>query len=988
MTPTTPMTPMTPITGCERTSLYLDGELPTEDEAAALAHIAECRSCQAELGDWVGFETALSRSRSAHAPEVAQRGTLAGPHRLVDRSAQRRRRWRVGAAAVSIAAVAAIAILWLGRDRSHGSEAVAIALGDTRPLEARFTAPGFDRHRPYRVERGAPVGAVVPLDVLVELERRGDRARLAAAHALSGDLARAAAALESMPPSAARDSDRAAVALAGDPIRALQLADAAIAAAPDLLPAHWNRALALRKLELPLAAAAELDVVASRGERGWADEARMTAAVLRAPMARRMTDLQRFHQARDAMIAGTGAPLDDDAVRGHPGMARRALLDALAVVGSADEARALGPIAAELDRLTGNTDAARMVAAVSERELSVRQRFRTPYRALVAGNLDAAARTQLVTDLEQGGAAVADLLVGALLRTPPSEAGVARLRRAIAPGDAWLGLQLVRLDAALKLAAGDRSGAERALLAAGPACRDRAWTLVCGDIDLDLDALYLPMRRLDEADARLRSARAAYVLEGRPDLEDYVLRMVANLERLRDRDRLAAAYLQEIRLRARDATEAQRCEATRFASESLAAIALAAGDVPGARGLIAEPVACGKLPTTLWLIDAVAVARLGNADDRARATALIAAARGAAGSRAVAAEIGEGRLRIDADPAAGAAQIRAGFAALAALGAEPGTAGELRGWGFASLISDAGRRSDWSGALALFAEELGAGVPAGCVVAASADDERATAVVRGRDGVLRGSHQPARPLGPLGADSIVPPALATALTGCDTVAVIARPPLHGRADLLPASLPWAFVGAADGTRSQASPARRHVIVADPRPPATMGLPPLAPVADPGATVVTGSAATPTRVLRELADAEYIEIHAHGVVDARDAAFLALSPDSDGSFTLTAAQVREARFTGAPIVVLAACRSATTARYEAFRWSLPDAFLAAGARAVIASATAIPDDQGADLFAELRARIDRGEPPAQAVAALRAARVAAGQRWAAGLMVFE
>jgi hypothetical protein len=68
--------------------------------------------------------------------------------------------------------------------------------------------------------------------------------------------------------------------------------------------------------------------------------------------------------------------------------------------------------------------------------------------------------------------------------------------------------------------------------------------------------------------------------------------------------------------------------------------------------------------------------------------------------------------------------------------------------------------------------------------------------------------------------------------------------------------------------------------------------------------------------------------------------------------------------------------------------LPDAFLAAGARAVVASATAIPDDQGAALFADLRARLDRGEPPAQAVAALRTARVAAGQAWAAGLIAFE
>src|SRR5262249_29589418 len=135
--------------------------------------------------------------------------------------------------------------------------------------------------------------------------------------------------------------------------------------------------------------------------------------------------------------------------------------------------------------------------------------------------------------------------------------------------------------------------------------------------------------------------------------------------------------------------------------------------------------------------------------------------------------------------------------------------------------------------------------------------------------------------------------------------------------------------------------------------------------------VTAAAATPSRVRAELADAGYVEIHAHGIVDASDAAFLALSPDADGSFALTADEVRTSRIGGAPVVVLAACRSATPTIYLGFRWSLPDAFLVAGARAVVASSTAIPDDQGAALFAELRKRVARGEPVARAVAALRA-----------------
>jgi hypothetical protein len=309
----------------------------------------------------------------------------------------------------------------------------------------------------------------------------------------------------------------------------------------------------------------------------------------------------------------------------------------------------------------------------------------------------------------------------------------------------------------------------------------------------------------------------------------------------------------------------------------------------------------------------------------------------------------------------------------------------------AALIGDSARRGDWAGALALFSEELGRAPPTGCLAAVSLDVERATAVIRGRDGVLRGSYQPDRRLGAVGADTIVPPALAAALTGCDAIDVLARPPLHGRPELLPSALPWSFVGAADRRPAppRASPSRR-VIVADVRPPASLGLPslaPLVPAFDDGVVVVSGASATPARVRAELAGAGYVEIHAHGIAAARDAAFLALSPDADGRFALTASDVAEGRLDGAPVVVLGACWSAKTARY-AVRWSLPDAFLAAGARAVVASATAIPDDQGAALFAELRARIARGEPVTTAVAALRADRVAAGQLWAAGLIVFE
>jgi hypothetical protein len=114
----------------------------------------------------------------------------------------------------------------------------------------------------------------------------------------------------------------------------------------------------------------------------------------------------------------------------------------------------------------------------------------------------------------------------------------------------------------------------------------------------------------------------------------------------------------------------------------------------------------------------------------------------------------------------------------------------------------------------------------------------------------------------------------------------------------------------------------------------------------------------------MATAAYVELHVHGLVDLgrAEASFLALSPEPDGRFALTAADLRRARLAAAPVVVLAACRAAAATPLVNRRWSLPDAFLAAGARTVIAAAVPIPDDQAAAFFASLRARLAAGATP--------------------------
>ncbi|HEX7841838.1 MAG TPA: CHAT domain-containing protein, partial [Kofleriaceae bacterium] len=122
----------------------------------------------------------------------------------------------------------------------------------------------------------------------------------------------------------------------------------------------------------------------------------------------------------------------------------------------------------------------------------------------------------------------------------------------------------------------------------------------------------------------------------------------------------------------------------------------------------------------------------------------------------------------------------------------------------------------------------------------------------------------------------------------------------------------------------------------------------------------------------------------------DASFLMLSPDSDGHYALTAAAIRRQPLYRHPIVILAACHAAATAPYRHEAWSLPAAFVAAGARAVIASTDVIDDEAAGAFFDDVRARIERGTSPAIALRDARAAWLAAhpDAAWVRSLMVFQ
>jgi hypothetical protein len=536
----------------------------------------------------------------------------------------------------------------------------------------------------------------------------------------------------------------------------------------------------LRDLGLARAASAELERVAALGEPGWSDEARALADGLRGPVAARDAAHAAFAKAEAAMLAG-GAPIDPALGARFPGEARVDLHDALRMADSAAAAQALAPLAAAIDQATGGDGARRAVARVAAADFAARARFAPRYRQLVAGQLAPAAIAAFLDELDRAGPAVADLAFGAIVLAGQVDARVARLAAlAAADGDPWFTTFLARAapPAARGRRAGRRRGALRAALAACPP----TVAYRCGGLGLDLASLYLDSLRLAEAEPVLsrparRSSRPARQL-----LASTALAHLGDLERMRTRFGAMQAYLDEY---VAAATRGLRAGA--FAGQLRATAAYWQGDVAAARAALPAPDACGAAPEPPYVMVAVDLARFtGDAGDRARATtALAALAATDDPERRMIAQAGQGRLAIGADPAGGRAQLTAAIAAAAALPGV-GNPAEFSAWAYSALVDDAGARGDRAQALADALAERGLADPGGCLLMVSLDDDRVTAVARGADGALRGHHARTGRVLTADADVLVPSAVRAALAACAAVQVIARPPLHGRADLLAA----------------------------------------------------------------------------------------------------------------------------------------------------------------------------------------------------------
>ncbi|PCC71027.1 Putative zinc-finger [Nannocystis exedens] len=974
---------------CDDIDRYFDGELEGDARATFEAHLVDCARCQQALH-------VLMQLQVATGPEAAPVAPVS------PLAARRRRAW--WAAAPLLAAAAAIALYLRGPsggpELGHVSEGMSqeagpfsLALAPTRGVEARLSFAPADVHRDYSVLRaGGPVkGEPIPLSELSRLEQAGELRGLAAAHALRGELAQAQAVLLRLQPSPDRDSDLAALALMQNQAeQALALADAALAAAPGHLQARWNRALALRELGLPRLAADALERLAADDTPAWGAEARAQAEALRREPAARERSFAEV-QAAGAALIERGEPFPAATIAASPSLVRLYFYDAVRAAPSRARLEALAPLAEQLDRLAGGRVLQDMLQRTAKADFTRRGPLAATYAELALGRggdgaeLVARARAARQDDIALGARVHAGLVRADL---------DAFTKLAESTGDPWLRMLAAQERAGAQVDAGDYAAAEATLAAAQALCGP-GLGYRCARLELLQAELLVLMHRLTEAVAPLEAGARRVTQDQHWGAETTFLQLRAEVARLRGAFGLARAITGETLLRLPDAPAA-RCRAERHARDVLAGLAIVALDAAGARRELEAAPDCEQPPSLPRLFVQADLARMSG--DRRDVDAVLVGLRAlrAAGlqpGEAALADHIEGRARIAGEPEVGRALLRQAIAAARELPRSDPHALKAVSFSYASLVLDAAARGDHAAALGLFAEEVGAAAPTACALGLAVDHERGYSVALGPAGPAIGSLV-TRAAPVADGEALVPEDAIAAVRACPEVAVFARPPLAGRPGLLPPEIAWSYRVARTPLQTGV---KRHVtsdirvVVADAAAPAALGLPRLSPwtgTSDAATRLLTGPEATPTRVLQALPEAGEVEFHVHGLVDlgVSDASFLALTPDADGRHALTAGQIRGVALPARPVVILGACHAGQVAPYLHEAWSLPVAFLEAGARVVIASPAPVEDREAGPFFDAVRARIRSGATPAAAVRDERVQR--GGADWAAHVLVFE
>ena len=905
-----------------------------------------------------------------------------------------RLRW---AALMVLAATAGIVVAtaglpsWRSTVAKPVSPALFLASAPTRTLEARVSYPGADLHRPYGPLRSGDAGATppAPLTELARLEAEGDVHGLAAAYLVRGNTEMAAPYLAKAAESPDVASDRAVLALdQKDYAQALELLEGALRAQPRHAQALWNQGLVLKELELWALAARSFDAVAALGEHGWAGEARSRAESLRGRLVDRWKETV---DASKALVVG-GTTVAPEMLQSRPGLFRAAMYEAIRAASSVERLDALWPIAETLDVRYGDSALRDAIRWAKARDFRRRGPLAASYLELYRTHtlpgglpafLDAVLRAG-ERDLYMG-ALVLERQVDAHLDTFTALAGQLR--------DPWFLLLAEHERARAAISRGELLEAEQVLLGAVERCKAHPIGYRCILIESELGDLYRQLHRLPEANQHARAALAGYPGDSRWSEARHLLQLGQNARYLGD-GALSRAYLEEALVR-----YPQDCNIRHFVRANDAQVLLGQFAFAEARANMAEALSCEG---PLSLVAAKTLADLSrlrpDAEQDRRLLEGLDVPRGkrrlTPGEQALATHI-EGRFHVERERARGEALLRRAITLARELPPYNVDARKARAYSYTSLLFAAGKSGEYARALDLFGEELGGVLPRKCLLAVTVDEERTLILALGPDGRMHGHHDASRAT-PLGDDlrGLVPDALVAPLRACEKVDVVARPPLHGRAGLLPAELAWAYYVLRPEPAAPTPGPVRRLVVADVTAPRALGLPTLNAwdgAVGPETTLLSGAEATPTRVMAAMAEATEVEVHAHGLVNPNlsEASLLVLSPESGGRYALTAGEVQSRRLRGQPLVILAACRAAHGAPWTYERFSLPVAFIDAGARTVLAATVDVPDAQAGPFFNAVRERIRNGTHAAVALRDVRMEWLRQDpESWVRSVLVFD
>ncbi|NMO14170.1 CHAT domain-containing protein [Pyxidicoccus fallax] len=951
---------------CGSLERFVDGELTPVDAENFRHHLTRCEKCETRMKELVAMELladdAMGAASEAPAPNVVR-----GP------ATWRRKTWLM-TVPVALAAGLATLVLVSRPSGTPDTPEAFLAQASTRGLEARLTHPGADRHRPYEVMRSEGASPrPLPMRELAELEEAGDDRGVAVAFLLRGDLGQASAHLDKLPASPDADSDRAVLALQrGEPEAALALLERALKQRPQHPQALWNRGLALQGLGLWMKAAESFEQVAALKEPGWSQEAAERARQLRQKAEQQQKEWKGTRQDCQHMVEG-GAPLSPAQAEALPGMARVCLYNALRTADSPERVESLRPLAVKLDAKYGGSHLEDALRRTARGDFSVRVPLARDYVRLTRGELKGAPLEAFITRLRD--ARQEDMLLGALGSADARQHGEEYRSLALATRDPWFALLAEEREAKAETLRGEPyQSLERLEAVVARACGpETKQDYRCLMVRKELGQLGISLHRPLEARAHLLAALelARSTREWGP--QRLILELMAQAARTRNDLSLARAYLEEL-----VAQTPESCADSVVPLLQLSLVHHRALDFAGAREQLDRASRCAHKPTMARVSLLAELARTAHhqpADTQALVQEL-AALRGSGnqepGALAMLDHV-EGRFFIEQDRQRGQQLLRQVLAETAKLPASDESARKARVYSYTSLILDAARHGELERGLALFAEERALPLPDRCVLGVTVDDERTFVVARDAAGRLTGHYDAGRKAPLAGVEGLVPTAMVEALRACPSVAVLARPPVQGRADLLPSDLAWSY-RLSPPAASEPPPAHeRRLVVSDVLAPAKLRLPALrswsASGQGEGITVLSGAAATPPRVLEAMREATEVQVHAHGIIDpgVADASVLVLSPAADtGRFALATSDLRGQRLRGRPVVLLAACYAAHTSAYIHENFGLPLAFIESGARAVLAATQEIPDAEATAFFEPVLSRIRSGVPAAVAL----------------------